>query len=410
MEQALTSESRPFPMGRTEFVALIAMMMASVAFSIDAMLPALPQIGLELSPDSPENAPLIISMFLLGMGFGTFFAGPLSDAFGRKRVTLTAGVIYILGAMLVVVSQSFEMVLIGRILQGLGAAGPRIVALAIVRDRFAGRQMAQVISVVMIIFTIVPAVAPLVGSFIIDLSSWRGIFVAFIIFVMLLSIWTLTRLPETLPVDKRRPLQLSLMLDALKEMSAHRTVRLSILVQSLIAAMLFLTLMLVQQVYDVVYDRGEEFPYWFFVVAIVSGGASMLNALLVVRLGMFKMVTLALAFQIFLSGAFVLFDLGGGTYGFYFFVVWQGYIFFQAGLTLGNLNALSMEPMGHIAGMAASVIGAFSTVGAVMISAPLGMLFNGDEHLLTISVLILAVVAFGTMLWMGQTQRETEAD
>lgn len=410
MEQALTSESRPFPMGRAEFVALIAMMMASVAFSIDAMLPALPQIGLELSPDSPENAPLILSMFLLGMGFGTFFAGPLSDAFGRKPVTLAAGVIYIFGAGLVVVSQSFEMVLIGRILQGLGAAGPRIVALAIVRDRFAGRQMAQVASVVMMIFTLVPAVAPLIGSFIIDLSSWRGIFVAFIVFVLLVSIWILTRLPETLPVESRRPLQLSLMRDALKEMSAHRTVRLSIFVQTLIAGMLFLTLMLVQQVYDLVYDRGEEFPYWFFVVAIVSGGASMLNALLVVRLGMFKMVTLALAFQIFLSGAFVLFDLGGGTYGFYFFVVWQGYIFFQAGLTLGNLNALSMEPMGHIAGMAASVIGAFSTVGAVMISAPLGMLFSGDEHLLTISVLILAVVAFGTMLWMGQTQREPEAD
>lgn len=391
-----------FPMGRTEFVALMAMMLASVAFSIDAMLPALPEIGIELSPLAPEKAPLILSTFLLGMGVGTFFAGPLSDAFGRKNVILVASVFYAIGAAIVLVSASLEAVLFGRVLQGLGAAGPRIVALAIVRDRYSGRQMAQVASVVMMIFTLVPAVAPLIGTYIIYLSSWRGIFVAFILFVTILCVWMMLRLPETLPTQKRRPLRLPLLRDALKEMAANNVIRISMFVQMLVVSMLFLTLMLVQQVYDQIYDRGAEFPYWFFGVALVAGSASLLNALLVVRVGMQRLVTLALGMQILMSGCFILFDLGAGTYGFYFFVLWQTYIFFQAGLTIGNLNALAMEPVGHIAGMAASVIGAITTVGAVMISGPLGTMFDGNENLLTVSVFILASLALAAMLWLAR--------
>ncbi|MCX7565396.1 multidrug effflux MFS transporter [Sulfitobacter sp. F26169L] len=389
-------------MGRTEFVALMAMMLASVAFSIDAMLPALPQIAAELSPDAPNKAPLILSMFLFGMGAGTFFTGPLSDAFGRKRVVLAASALFIFGAGLAWASQSLELVLFARVLQGLGAAGPRVVSIAVVRDRFSGRQMAQIVSVVMMIFTIVPAVAPMLGSFIIDWSSWRGIFIAFILFAMIFSIWMMVRLPETLPVENRRPLRLKLLFAAMREMALHPVVRLSIIAQMLVSAMLFLTLMLVQQVYDQVYDRGEEFPYWFFVVAVIAGSASLINALLVVRFGMHRLISWALGFQIFLSGAYILFDLGGGTYGFYFFVFWQMYIFFQAGLTIGNLNALAMEPMGHIAGMAASVMGAIATVGAVAISGPIGTMFSGDERLLTTSVLVLASVAFACMWRMAR--------
>jgi DHA1 family bicyclomycin/chloramphenicol resistance-like MFS transporter len=391
-----------FKMSRTEFVALMAMMMASVAFAIDAMLPALSEIGMELSPDAPNKAPLILSMFLLGMGVGTFFAGPLSDAFGRKTIILASSVLYIGGAALAWASQSLEFMLFARVLQGLGASGPRVVAIAIIRDRFAGRQMAQVASIVMMIFTIVPAFAPLLGSFIIALANWRGIFIAFMLFSLIICTWTLFRLPETLPVENRRPLRLPLMIAAVREMAKHPVVQISILVQMLVAATLFITLMLVQQVYDLVYARGDEFPYWFFGVALIAGSASLLNALLVVRFGMHRLVTVTLGCQILLSGAFALFDLGAGAYGFYFFVIWQISIFFQAGMTLGNLNALAMEPMGHIAGTAASVIGAFSTIGAVLISAPIGTMFHGDERLLIIAVLILATISFAGMLWMAK--------
>lgn len=403
----MPSDPHPFTMGRAEFVALLAMMMASVAFSIDAMLPALPMIGQELTPDRPQNAPLILSMFLFGMGVGTFFTGPLSDSFGRKRVILVGSVLYILGAAIAWASGAFEMVLLGRVLQGLGAAGPRIVTSAIIRDRFSGRQMAQISSVIMMIFVMVPAVAPLLGSFIIAFSSWRGIFIAFMVFALTYSLWMGLRLPETLPAEKRRPLRLRLMFAALSEMARHPVVRLAIVVQLLVSSMMFLTLMLVHPVYDIVYGRGAEFPYWFFCVAVVSGGASLLNALWVVRLGMHRLVSLALGAQMVLSGAFTLFDLGGGALGFYFFLVWQAFIFLQAGLTFGNLTALAMEPMGHIAGMAASVVGAIATVGAVLVSAPIGTMFAGDERLLTFSVFVLAVMASGVMVLMGRASRRT---
>ncbi|KEJ88428.1 multidrug MFS transporter [Sulfitobacter donghicola DSW-25 = KCTC 12864 = JCM 14565] len=393
-------------MGRTEFVALMAMMMAAIAFSIDSILPALPTIAAELSPDAPQQAPLILSMFLLGLGVGTFFTGPLSDAYGRKPLILFASGLYILGAAVAWAAQSLEVILFARVLQGLGASGPRVVSIAIVRDRFAGRQMAQVVSIIMMIFTLVPAVAPLLGEFIIHLTGWRGIFLSFILFAVIICVWMSFRLPETLPVEDRRPMRLTLMFSAVKEMAKHQVVRLSIFVQTLIMGCLFLTLMLVQQVYDLVYARADEFPYWFFLVAILSGSAGLLNALLVVRFGMYRLVTLALAFQILFSGAFVLFDLGAGPYGFFFFVFWQTTIFFQAGMTLGNLNALAMEPMGHIAGMAASVIGALSTVGAVLISGPLGTMIHGDERLLAACVFVLAFVGCLTMLWMGRALKK----
>jgi len=387
-------------MGRTEFVALIAMMLASVAFSIDAMLPALPQIAAELSPEAPENAPLILSLFLLGMGLGTFFTGPLSDRFGRKSVILAASGLFIAGAAFAWASQSMEMILIARFIQGLGAAGPRVVSLAVVRDRFAGRQMAQIVSIVMMIFILVPAMAPLLGTLIINTAGWRSIFVAFAVFAATFSLWMMIRLPETLPPEARCALRFSVLLAAVREIAAHRTVRLSIFVQVLVSGMLFLTLMLVQPIYDQIYARGDEFPFWFFFIALIAGTASLLNALLVVRFGMQRLIIVALAAQVCFSGLFVLYDLSSGPYGFHFFLLWQTCVFFQSGLTIGNLNALAMEPMGHIAGTAASVIGALSTVGAVALSGPLGTMFRGDERLLIVSVLAMACAGFAAMLVM----------
>ncbi len=398
-----------FRMSRTEFVALIAMMFASIAFSIDAMLPALPDMAVELSPDAPEKIPLILSTFLLGMGLGTFFTGPLSDAFGRKSIIFAGSALYIVAAAVAWLSQSLEVMLVARLVQGLGAAGPRIVAMAVIRDRFSGRQMAKIASIVMMIFTLVPAVAPMLGVFIIAHVGWRGIFLAFILFALTFTIWMALRLPETLPVEDRRPLRLRLMGKAVAEMMAHPVVRLSIFVQMLTMSMLFLTLMLVQPIYDLVYQRSDEFPYWFFMIAIISGAANLLNALLVVRYGMVRLVAFALGAQIVLSGGLSLFDLGSGTNGFVFFLIWQTCMFFQAGLTLGNLNAVAMEPMGHIAGMAASVTGAIATVGAAVISATVGTLVGSDERGLFMAAFLLALSGFiGTMMMARAARRMGE--
>ncbi|MBW4960766.1 MFS transporter [Sulfitobacter sp. CW3] len=407
----MQSDRPDFPMGNAEFVALIAMLFATIAFSTDAMLPALPQIVADLAPSTPERVPLILTAFIFGLGLGTFFTGPLSDAYGRKNIVYWGAALYIAGTVLAWASQSLEVMLAARVVQGLGAAGPRIVSLAIIRDLYSGRQMAKIMSFAMMVFVLVPAFAPAMGAVIISFSSWRGIFVSFIIFSAISALWMRVRLPETLAVEDRRPLQIGLLWKSVIEIFSNPLVRLSIAVQTLAMSILFATLMLVQPIFDQVYDRADSFPFWFGVIAFISGGSSLINALLVVRLGMQRIVTLTLGAQIILSGAMLFGGLGDlpEPIGFGFYIIWQVSLFFQAGLVLGNLSALAMEPMGHIAGMAASVIGAVSTVLAALIASPIGLMFEGKVDLLVTSVLALAAVGFVLMLRMGYVAKRHPA-
>ncbi|MEM6887295.1 MAG: MFS transporter [Pseudomonadota bacterium] len=396
-------------MSRGEFVALMAMMFATIAFSIDAMLPALHQIALELTPEVPARAPLILSAFVLGMGIGTFFSGPLSDAIGRRRTMFLGAGLYISAASVAWVSNSFEVILAARLVQGIGASGPRIVCIAIIRDLFSGREMARILSIVMMIFTLVPAIAPAMGAVIVDLAGWRAIFGAFVSFSLISVIWLFLRLPETLSVENRRPLRLHLMHSAVREMWAHPVVRLSILVQTLAMTMLFMVLMMVQQIYDQIYDRLESFPYWFGAIALFAASASVLNALIVVRIGMRRLVTAALLMQVAFSGTLLLSREMPGETTFAVFVIWQAYMFFQAGLTIGNLNSIAMEPMGHIAGMAASVIGAIATVMAAAIASPIALLFDGTVQPLFTAAFVLATIGSGMMLYMGRLEARQPA-
>ena len=393
-------------MSRGEFIALIAMMFATIAFSIDSMLPALPEIGAELSPDDVNRAQLILTSFVLGMGLGTFFTGPISDALGRKPVIFGGAVLYIVASAVAWASSSLELVLAARVLQGLGAAGPRVVAMAIIRDLYSGREMARIISIAMMIFTLVPAIAPMLGAGVIALFGWRGIFVSFILFALIVVTWMGKRLPESLAREDRRPFRMPLLVAATHEMMSHPTVRLSILVQTLCMGILFTMLTMVQPVYDVIHDSADSFPFWFGFVALMSGSASLLNAAIVVRVGMRRVVTWALGAQILITSCVIFLNMANLTpaASFAVFVFWQTTIFFMAGVTLGNLNAIAMEPMGHIAGMAASVIGSISTVLAAAIAAPVGLLFDGSVTPLTTGILAMCVMAFGVMVHMGRVE------
>jgi len=405
----LTDTKQPFLMGKLEFVCLVAMMFATIAFSVDAMLPALPEIASDLFPSQAHRAPLVLTAFVFGMGIGTFFSGPLSDAFGRKRVIYLGVALYMGAAFIAWLSSSLEILLIARVIQGVGASAPRIVSLAIIRDLFSGREMAKIVSIAMLIFTLVPAIAPLVGSVIIGAFGWRSIFLAFVIFSAIMLIWMSMRLPETLPTVDRRPVKLGLLLAAIKEIFANPAVRISILVQAIAMSMLFCTLMLIQPIYYEVYDRADTFPYWFALVALLAGSGSIVNAMLVVRLGMRTLVMAMLGVQILLSFSMLIFNLGAMAepYGFYAFLIWQTSLFFQAGLTLGNLNAIAMEPMGHIAGTAASVISAVSTIIAAAIASPVGLLFNGTITPLVMAIAALASVGLLLMLYLRRIEGDS---
>jgi len=388
------------PLKKTEFVGLMAMSFATIAFSIDSMLPALPEIGAALTPEALNRAQLVLTSFVLGMGLGTFVTGPLSDTFGRRRVLLAGFVIYMVAAVLAMMAGSLEMLLAARLLQGIGAAGPRVVALAVIRDQYSGRQMAQLMSFVFMVFTLVPAIAPSMGALIIALVGWRGLFGAFVIFAVLNGTWFALRQPETLPPKARREFRATVLLAGFKEVISNRTVRITIMVQTLILGMLFGMLSSTQQVFDITFDQGANFPLWFGGIALVSGLASVVNATLVVRLGMRLLIRVTLFVQVIFSGTFVILmltqalpDLGN----FMIFLVWMTSIFFMVGMTLGNLNAITLEPMGHLAGMAASVASSISTVLAVAIAAPMGLAFNGTPLPLSIGVFCCAVLALALM-------------
>lgn len=398
------------PMGRAEFIALMAMMFATIAFSIDAMLPAIEEIGRELSPADPTRASLLVTSFVLGMGLGTFVSGPLSDAFGRRGMMFMGAALYIASATVAWASTSLEVMLIARLFQGIGASGPRVVSVAIIRDLFSGREMARILSIVMMIFTLFPAVAPAIGVVIMGFAGWRAIFLSFVVFSLISVAWLGLRLPETLPVADRRPLKWALIREAVQQMFAHPVVRLSIFAQTCAMASLFSLLMSIPVIYSQVFDRFDSFPFWFALTALISASASLLNAFLVVRFGMRRLVTLAFVIQIVMSaGLLVLNTMTDPVHHFTLFIVWQSYLFFQAGLTIGNLNAIAMEPMGHIAGMAASVIGAVATILAALVASPVGLMFDGTVRPVVIAVLVMVSIGLVLMLRMKRMEERIAA-
>ncbi|MEJ6398285.1 multidrug effflux MFS transporter [Yoonia sp. 208BN28-4] len=385
-------------LSQPEFIALMGMLAATVAFSIDAMLPALPEIGEDLSPLNLNQAQLIITSFVLGMGVGTFFTGPLSDAFGRKPVMIGGAVVYVFACFAAWAAPTLELMLAARVVQGLGAAGPRVVALAMTRDLYAGRDMARIMSFIMIVFSIVPALAPTMGHYIMLGFGWRAIFVAFVIFSGLSLMWLLVRQPETLTPENRRPLSLSALLSATKEMLSHRTAALSIVIQTLTFSMLFMVLSATQQVFDITFGQGEYFHLWFGGIAVVAATGSFLNARIVGRLGMRAIIKGMFIVQIALTSLMVAVTLSDAPYWMAFgtFVLWVQGNFYQAGLTIGNLSALAMEEMGHIAGLAASIMSAVATVGAVIIAAPIALAFDGTPLPMAIGELVVVCIA----LWL----------
>ena len=378
-----------------EFVAIMAMLVATVALSTDGILPALTMIANDMTPDDHNRAQFVLSFFVVGMAAGTFVMGPLSDSFGRKRVIYSGAVMYIFCALICATTDNYTLLLLARIGQGIGAAAPRVVAQALIRDFYQGREMARISSFVMIIFASVPALAPLLGSFVMLAFEWQAIFGLFILFVAISTIWMALRIDESMPAHKRIPFRVSTISVAVKEVLKYPVIVTSITGLIFAYCILFVAIFLVQPVFDQVYDRSASFPYWFALIAILSASSSFLNSQLVGRLGMSALINAAFRVQAALSIAMLLLWYIGvlqDTIGFAFFVTWIFSLFFMAGMTIGNLTALAMEPVGHIAGTAASVISALATIGSVIFAAILGQFFDGTLFVMIFGVAVFAVL------------------
>ena len=383
-----------------EFIPMIAMMISLIALSIDAMLPVLPQIGSDLNVSGENDQQLIVSALLLGLGIGQIFFGPYSDSVGRKRAIYYGYVLFVLGCILSVTATNFYVMLIGRVLQGIGASSPRIVSVALVRDQYEGREMAQIMSFIMGLFILVPALAPAIGQGIVAISHWRGIFVLFLLLGAIGWIWFARRQPETLAEKDRIPFSLKATWSGAKEAASLRTSLGYTLVIGTVFAGFIGFLSSAQQIFEVLYDITVGFPFYFAALSLVMGVSTLTNAKLVARLGMRRLCYLALAVQISVSAIYFLFALMvGGVPPLWANMAYFSVVFFSIGFLFGNLNTLAMGPLGHIAGIGAAFVGSISTLVSVPLGAVLGLMFNGTVIPLTGGFLVFGALGLLIMRW-----------
>lgn len=393
-------------LSQTEFVILLALMTSIMAMSTDVMLPALQVIGEDLKVTNPNTAQFVLSSLFIGFAAGQIIAGPLSDSFGRKPVIYAGYVIFIAGCLLSIFATSFTMMIVGRILQGFGGAAPRTVAVALVRDGYEGRGMARIMSIIMSIFILVPMIAPAIGQGAIALGGWRATFILLLALALIAFIWFALRQPETLIVEHRRKFSVRNVLGGIAEVFRNRTALGFTTVMGLIFGAFFGYLSSAPQIFDVTFGEGELFVVYFAVAALAIGLASLLNARLVMRFGMHLLTRYALALSAIASIAFLIpVLLFKGTPPFLWFMIWIIPTFFCLGILFGNLNALAMEPLGHLAGLGSAMVGSISTFIAMPLGWFIGIKFDGGITSLVSGFAILCTISW---LWFLRTERITE--
>ena len=293
------------------------------------------------------------------------------------------------------------MMLAGRFLQGLGSAGPRILAVALVRDRYEGRAMARILSLIMGVFILVPALAPAMGQGILLVAHWPAIFGALLGLALVVLVWFAARQPETLTPDRRVPFSALHIGRAIRETCTHRTSLGYTIAAGLIFGAFIGFLNSSQQIFQGQYGQGKLFPVYFAVLALSIGGACWVNARLVVRLGMRRLSGLALVALSGLSLAFL--AVAGMTAGNPPLWALMAYLitaFFCMGILFGNFNALAMDPLGHIAGVAASVIGSLTTFISLLLGTVVGQAYDGTVLPLVGGFAMLGIAAFAVMRWI----------
>ncbi|MBT3360354.1 MAG: multidrug effflux MFS transporter [Rhodospirillales bacterium] len=390
-----------------EFIALMALVMSTVAMSTDAVLPALSLIGQELGAGENQRQ-LVIGALFLGLASSQVFFGPLSDRFGRKPVILFGFAVFAIGCLISIGASNFEAMLVGRFVQGLGAAGPRVISTAMIRDRFEGREMAKIMSTIMTLFILVPVFAPAIGQGILTFTHWRGIFWFFIAMGVGTSVWMAVRMAETLRPENRHPLTISRVGGAFREIFTHPVTMGYLLAMSCVFSAFVGYLSTAQQIFQELYGLGAKFPLAFGCMAGTLGLASFINSRLVVRLGMRVLIRRALATNVLLAGTFTLvaYTLGGVPPLWLVFAFMMP-VFFCHGTVFGNIQAMAMQPMGHIAGSAAAVIGAVATTISTTVGSMIGQAFNGTVLPLALSFTVLPLLA---LLFSGWANRHLDAN
>ncbi|MFG1347341.1 multidrug effflux MFS transporter [Xanthobacter autotrophicus DSM 431] len=392
---------QPTRPGFAEFVALIALLMGMTAFSIDNLLPAFGAIREDFALPDPNHVQVMVYAYLLGIGAAQFFYGPLSDVLGRRPILFAGLAIYAAGSLAALFTRDFDVLIIARLVQGLGAAAGRVLAIAIVRDRFEGREMARIMSLSMMVFLTVPIVAPAMGSAILAFGSWHLIFVAMLALALLLWVWFGLRMPETLHPEYRMALSLRAIGKGVKlTLTTRRTVGYAVAIGLMMGSLMAYVGSASQVFQTDIYQLGNLFPVVFAVVAGIMAVASFINASLVRRIGMRRLSHAGILGFIATGAVMVASSLAfDGKPPLVLFCGLVAAAQFLFALTVPNFNSMAMEPLGAVAGTASSFIGGFTTLMAAVLGFLVGRAFNGTVLPLSMGYLVLGAIALVFVLW-----------
>ncbi len=381
-----------------ELIAITAAVMALNALAIDMMLPALGTIGDDLGTARDNDRQLVIIVYVLGNGIAQLFFGPLVDRFGRKRVLMWSLAGYVLGSLLSVIATSFSLLLAARAFQGVTTAAARVAVIAVVRDQCSGRRMAQVMSLAITIFMAAPILAPGFGQLILFAGPWRAIFVALLLYGLVLALWLHWRLPETLTPEKQKPLRPGPIIGAYMEFIRNRTTIGYTTASALCFGALFGYISASEQLFLETFDIGGAFAFAFAAIAASLGVATLVNARLVAKFGMRRLTHGAVLVFIIVNLIHLAIAATAGE-TFAIFMVMMSISFFCLGLIGPNSTAMALEPMGHIAGSAAAANGFAGTTGAGFLGGLIAQLYDGTAIPIIQGFGVLGIAAFAVILW-----------
>ncbi|BAK64884.1 putative drug resistance transporter [Sphingobium sp. SYK-6] len=394
----MATQAKPFPMHDREFVALMASIMALNALAIDAMLPAFPAIRASLGVADPNSLQYMITSYMLANAVGSLVAGPMSDRFGRRPMLLVSITCSALGGLASAVAPTYEALLTMRAIHGFFAAGLGVLAVSVIRDRYEGDRMARVMSLIIIIFLLVPVLAPSIGQLVLIVASWREIFHVLAVSAAGVLVWAWFRLPETLDPDYRQPIAPTVIARNWLSVVTDRQGLGYMLGAGIMMGGMFGFLNSAQQIFFDVFDAADIFPLAFACVAGSMAIANFSNSRIVERFGARRVSHMALIAFIVLSLA----QLGASQLHpepMLLFLALIALNMGMVGFTGSNFGSIAMEPFGHIAGAAASFQSFARMAVATLIGALTGQRFDGTTQPLAEGFFLTGLIGLGFILW-----------
>jgi DHA1 family bicyclomycin/chloramphenicol resistance-like MFS transporter len=383
--------------GEREMVVMMAMVMALNALAIDAMLPALPAIGKGLGVLVANDRQYVISLYLLGIGFGSLLYGPLADRFGRKGVLVPALFAYVAFSIGCGLATSFPMLLALRFGHGLVSAALGVIVVAVIRDLFAGDAMAKRLSLIFLVFMIVPIIAPTIGAGVAALAGWRAIFIVLAVMGLVMIAW-LRRLPETLDPADVRPLDWRTMVSGWATVTRHRRAAGYMIASGMMQGALYGYLNSSEQIIDEVFNAQSWFPLIFACVAVGIAIANFSNAAIVERFGA-RRVSQTAVFAFMASSIAQIIAALSGAETLWMFTALMMVNVGLIGFIGSNFGSIAMEDFGHMAGVASSYQSFAKTLLAAVVGALIGQQYDGTTLPLAYAFLISAVVGLVLVFW-----------